>query len=196
MNESLSRTWWIYALRGVLAILFGVFAIMWPGLTLLSLIALFAIYALLSGAASVFGAMQMRKHDADWWLPLLLGLVSIGAGVIAIVHPGLTTLVLVLLIGANALITGVLDIATAIRLRKTIQNEWLMILSGAASIVFGVLVFLFPAAGALALVWLISLYAFVTGLLMFVLAMRLRTRITVGVAERRITPDRRATHAH
>ena len=196
MNESLSRTWWIYALRGVLAILFGVFAIMWPGLTLLSLIVLFAVYALLSGAASVIGAMRMRKHDADWWLPLLLGLVSIGAGVIAIVHPGLTTLVLVLLIGANALITGVLDIATAIRLRKTIQNEWLMILSGAASIVFGVLVFLFPAAGALALVWLISLYALVTGLLMFVLAMRLRTRITVGVAERRITPDRRAAHAH
>ena len=196
MNESLSRAWWIYALRGVLAILFGVFAIMWPGLTLLSLIVLFAVYALLSGAASVIGAMRMRKHDADWWLPLLLGLVSIGAGVIAIVHPGLTTLVLVLLIGANALITGVLDIATAIRLRKTIQNEWLMILSGAASIVFGVRVFLFPAAGALALVWLISLYAFVTGLLMFVLAMRLRTRITVGVAERRITPDRRATHAH
>lgn len=196
MNESLSRAWWIYALRGVLAILFGVFAIMWPGLTLLSLIVLFAVYVLLSGAASVIGAMRMRKHDEDWWLPLLLGLVSIGAGVIAIMHPELTTLVLVLVIGANALITGVLDIATAIRLRKTIRNEWLMILSGAVSIVFGVLVFLFPAAGALALVWLISLYAFVTGLLMFVLAMRLRTRITVGAAERRITPDRRATPAH
>lgn len=196
MNESLARSWWIYALRGVLAILFGVFAIMWPGLTLLSLVALFAAYALISGVISVVGAIRMRKRDDDWWLPLLLGLVSIGAGVIAIAHPSLTALVLVLVIGANALITGVLDVATAIRLRKTIRNEWLMILSGAASIVFGILVFLFPAAGALALVWLISIYALVTGLLMLVLALRLRARITTSTTDRRVTPDRRISPAH
>jgi uncharacterized membrane protein HdeD (DUF308 family) len=94
--------------------------------------------------------------------------------VIAILSPGLTALALVLVMGANALIVGVLDIAAAIRLRKVIQGEWLLILAGIASVVFGVLVLLFPGAGALALVWLISVYAIVTGVLLLALAFRAR----------------------
>jgi uncharacterized membrane protein HdeD (DUF308 family) len=196
MNDSLMRSWWVPALRGVIAILFGVLALTWPGLTLLSLVALFAAYALLSGAVSVVGAIKNRKRDDEWWLLLLVGLVGIGAGVIAVIHPGLTGLVLVLMIAANALITGVLDVAAAIRLRKAMRDEWLLVLNGVASIAFGVLVFLYPAAGALALVWMISLYALVTGVLLLGVAFRLRARTRTAAPERRVTPDRRVASAH
>jgi uncharacterized membrane protein HdeD (DUF308 family) len=175
MNELFLQSWWMLALRGAIALLFGVLAVLWPGITLLWLAALFAAYALIGGAVSIIGAVKNRKSDEEWWLILLLGLVSLGAGVIAILHPGLTALVLVLIMGANALVTGVLDIAVAIRLRKVIRGEWLLILAGIVSIVFGVLVFLFPGAGALALVWLISVYAIVTGVLLLALAFRART---------------------
>lgn len=154
--------------------LFGVLAVMWPGLTLLWLVALFAVYALVGGAVSVAAAVRNRSSDEDWWLILMLGMVGIGAGIVAMLNPNLTALVLVLIMGANALVTGILDIAVAIRLRKFIRDEWLLILAGIASIVFGVLVFLFPGAGALALVWLVSLYAVVTGALFLMLAFRLR----------------------
>jgi uncharacterized membrane protein HdeD (DUF308 family) len=174
MHELLLRTWWVLALRGAIALLFGVLALVWPGLTLLWLVALFAAYALLGGVASVIGAVRHRHSDEKWWLIFLLGLVSMAAAVSAIVYPGLTALVLVLMMGANALLTGVLDLAVAIRLRQAIRGKWLLILSGIASIVFGVWVFLFPGAGALALVWLISVHAIVTGVLLLALAFRVR----------------------
>jgi uncharacterized membrane protein HdeD (DUF308 family) len=174
MNELLSRAWWMLALRGTIAVLFGIVAIVWPGLTLLWLVALFALYALFTGVVSIAGAVKNRTSDREWWLILLLGVTGVCAGVIAIVSPGLTALVLVLVMGANALITGVLDIAVAIRLRKVITGEWMLILAGLVSIAFGLFVFLFPAAGALALVWMISAYAIVTGFLLLGLAFRAR----------------------
>lgn len=198
MNELLSKFWWMLGLRGVIGIVFGVLALMWPNLTLLALIVLFAAYGLLTGAVAVIAAIKNRKSDDDWWLPLLLGTASVGVGIIAIVHPGLTAIILVLLMGANALVIGVLDIVTAIRLRKVMRTEWMLILGGIASIVFGALVFLFPAAGALALVWMIALYAIVTGVLLLAVAFRLRTALRGDVPNRRITADRRTstTHAH
>ena len=174
MDDLLSRSWWMLALRGVLALAFGILALIWPGLTLAALVALFAAYALISGVVSILGAIKNRKADREWWLILILGLVSVAAGVISIMQPALTALVLVLVMGANALVTGVLDIAVAIRLRKTIEGEWLLIAAGIASIIFGILVFLFPGAGALALVWLISAYAIATGILLLGLAFRAR----------------------
>jgi uncharacterized membrane protein HdeD (DUF308 family) len=198
MNDSLVRSWWVFALRGVLAIMFGVLAVLWPDLTLVALVALFAAYALLSGTVAVIGAVRNRKRDDNWWLLLILGMVSIGAGVIAVIHPALTALVLVLVMGANALVTGVLDIIAAVRLRKTIRGEWLLVLSGALSIAFGVLVFLYPGAGALALVWLVSFYAVLAGAMWLTLAARLRTRAraTAMSSERRVNPDRRGAPAH
>jgi uncharacterized membrane protein HdeD (DUF308 family) len=195
MNDTLMRSWWILALRGAIAIAFGVLALVWPNITLLVLVALFAAYALLSGAVSVVGAVRNRKRDDNWWVPLLLGLISIGAGIIAVIHPALTALVLVLVMGANALVTGVLDIVAAMRLRKSMKNEWLLVLAGIVSIAFGVLVFLYPEAGALALIWLISFYAVLSGILLLTVAVRVRarTRETEPGAERRVTPDRRTT---
>jgi uncharacterized membrane protein HdeD (DUF308 family) len=174
MKELLERSWWMLAVRGAIAVLFGILALIWPGLTLLWLVILFAAYAFVGGGAAAYAAWKHRASDENWWLILLLGLVSLGAGVIAVFHPALTALVFVLLMGANALATGVLDIATAIRLRKVIEGEWLLVLAGIVSIAFGILVFLFPGAGALALVWLISFYAIVMGALLLTLAFRVR----------------------
>jgi uncharacterized membrane protein HdeD (DUF308 family) len=194
MNELNIQPWWVLGLRGVVAIAFGALALLLPGLTLLGLIILFAAYALLGGAASLFGAVKSKNGD-DRWLPLLLGLVSMGAGALALLHPGLTVLILVLLIGANALVTGVLDIVTAIRLRKILKGEWLLGLTGVVSVIFGALLFLFPGAGTLALIWLISLYALFTGVLLLGLAFHVRGKTKSGFngEERRVTPDRRTS---
>lgn len=199
MNDILCRSWWMPALRGVVAIAFGLIALLWPGLTLLGLVGLFAAYATLGGAISVAAAVRYRKTHDDWWMPLLLGIVAIGAGVIAVIHPTLSVMILVLLIGAHAMISGILDIAMAIRLRKAIRHEWLLVLTGAAAILFGILAFLFPGAGALAIVWMISIYALATGMLLVALAFRLRSTMPAErklVEERRVLPDRRMAHAH
>ncbi|MGZ5799426.1 MAG: HdeD family acid-resistance protein [Burkholderiaceae bacterium] len=198
MNKLFSEYWWVLALRGLIAIAFGVLTILWPGLTVLTLVFLFTFYALLGGAASVIGAIQSRRNNPDWWMPFLIGVVSIGAGVIAIAHPTLTVLILVLVIAANALIIGVLDIAAAIQLRKIVHNEKLMLFNGIASVAFGILVFLFPEAGGLAMLWLISLYAFVTGVLLIALSYRVRNwpQNSKNVVERRMTPDRRITSGY
>jgi uncharacterized membrane protein HdeD (DUF308 family) len=174
MDELISRTWWILALQGLCALMFGILAVLWPGTTLLGLVVLFAAYALITGAAAVVGAVNNRKYEEYWWVLLLLGLVSIAAGVIAVLHPDLTALVLVLLMGANALVSGVLQIILAIQLRKVIEGEWLMAAAGIVSIVFGILVFLYPGAGALAMVFLISFYAVLTGILLLAVAFRLK----------------------
>ncbi|MDB5729511.1 MAG: hypothetical protein JWQ00_2716 [Noviherbaspirillum sp.] len=195
MNDSLLQSWWMPAARGAVAIAFGVLALIWPGLTLLGLVALFSAYALITGAISIVGAVRNRKRDDQWWLMLIVGLVGVGAGIIAMIHPEMTTLVLVLIVAANALVTGVLDIALAIRLRKTIRDEWLYVLNGIAAIIFGVVAFLFPTAGALAIVWMISLYAVVTGVLLVAAAFRLRAGTTgSAMPDRRVIPDRRTAH--
>jgi uncharacterized membrane protein HdeD (DUF308 family) len=175
MAKAISQTWWMFALRGAVALLFGILALAWPGLTLLWLVALFAAFALISGGVSVAAAIRNRKAEDHWWLALVLGLVSLGAGVIAIIHPALTALVLVLLMGANAIVTGILDISMAARLRKAaFRGKGLLILAGLVSLAFGILVFLFPGAGALALVWMISFWAILSGLLLLGAAWRAR----------------------
>jgi uncharacterized membrane protein HdeD (DUF308 family) len=200
MDNFFARSWWVLALRGVFGILFGALALMWPQLTLLTLVALFAAYALLSGIASIIGAIRNRRTDDDWWVMLLLGIVSTGAGILSVINPAAAALVLVLVIGANALVTGVLDIVAAIRLRKAITGEWMLALSGLASVAFGAIVFFAPAAGALATVWLISMYALVTGALLLVAAVRARSLVKgkeMPRGERRhMMGDRRASPAH
>jgi uncharacterized membrane protein HdeD (DUF308 family) len=175
MKEVLAGSWWTLAIRGLFALLFGILAVLWPGLTLVALVALFAAYAIIGGVVSLVAAIKSRESDKGWWLVMLLGLVSIGAGAIAVFAPGLTALALVLLMGANAFITGIFDIAVAIRLRKVLEREWMLVLSGIVSIVFGVLVMAFPGAGALAMVWLISFYAVLTGILLLAVAFKLRS---------------------
>ena len=174
----LSRSWWMLALRGVLALLFGVLALLLPGPTVLSLVLLFAAYALLAGIVYLVGAVRNRRHATgshalDWWLLLMLGVVSVVAGVLAVMRPGVAALVLVLIVGVNALITGILDIVLAVRLRGYARpGVWLLLASGIASIIFGTILIALPSVGALALVWLIGAYAIVAGILYMVMAFR------------------------
>ncbi|MDM0047553.1 HdeD family acid-resistance protein [Variovorax sp. J22R115] len=165
---------WMLILRGAFAILFGVLAIAWPGLTLILLLAMFAAYTLVGGFSSVAAAFVRRRSDRQWWLLLLLGSVSVGAGVYTLVYPALTALVLVLIMGVNAVLTGALDIALAIRLRRVLRARWPLVLSGIVSLVFGALVIAAPGAGALTLVWLISLHAVLTGVLLLGMGLHIR----------------------
>jgi uncharacterized membrane protein HdeD (DUF308 family) len=174
LSADMDHSAWMLMLRGLAALLFGVLALVWPDLTLIWLVAMFAVFALFTGGASIVAALKSRRVDRKWWLPLLLGVVSVVAGIAALVYPGLTTLALVLMMGANAIVTGALDIAIAMRLRRVLRGGWLMALSGIVSVLFGVLVFAFPGAGALAMVWLISFYALATGALLLGLGWQAR----------------------
>jgi uncharacterized membrane protein HdeD (DUF308 family) len=198
MNVLLRRAWWMLALRGAVAIGFGMLTILWPGLTWIGLAALFIAYTFFGGVVAIVAALRHRKASGDWWMLLLLGLAATGVAILALFHPAITVLLLVLLIGANALIGGMLELGMAIRLRQAMRGEWLLMLDALASIVFGVLMFLFPMAGAYAIVVMISAYAIVSGVLLLTLALRLRAVMPGQAAyvERRVQPDRRAVHAH
>jgi len=174
MDELLGRAWWMLILRGAVALLFGTLALFWPGLTLLLLITLFSVYAIVGGIVAIVAAIRYRVTHRGWWVPLLLGICSIAAGAIAVLVPGITTLVLVAVIGANAMITGVFDLIAATRLHRRMRNAWMLVLTGVLSVLFGIFVLLFPGAGALALVWLIGVYALFTGALLVVLGITAR----------------------
>ncbi|MCE3607438.1 DUF308 domain-containing protein [Massilia sp. P8910] len=183
MNDTLLRNWWLLAARGAIAIVFGVLAIAWPAVTLLTLAALFAAFALLGGALWIFGAVKNRRDDRHWWMLMLFGLVSLAVGVLATFNPAITLLTLIVLMGANALVSGVLDIVIAIRVRKFIHGEWLLLLSGVASIVFGLIALLFPlGAGAVMLATIVGVYALISGVLLLSLSLRVRawSRINAG----------------
>jgi uncharacterized membrane protein HdeD (DUF308 family) len=174
MLEMLSRYWWAYVVRGVVAILFGILAYAWPGITLATLIILFGAYAFVDGVFLIIKTIGNWKAREDRWLLLLEGLLGIGIGLLALMAPGVTTFVLVFYIAVWSLATGVLEIVTAIRLRKEIQGEGWMILSGIASILFALLLMVFPGAGALGLIWLIALYAIIFGVVLILLGFKLR----------------------
>lgn len=171
---ALSGNWSMVALRGVAAIIFGVLALALPGITLLALVLLFGGYAIVDGVLNIIAAVRGRRGRGPWWLLLIEGLVSIAAGIAAFLLPGLTALVLVYIIGAWAIITGVLEVVAAVRLRQEIKNEWWLALGGVLSIVFGALVMYAPGAGALAIVLWIGAYSIVFGALLLGLAFRLR----------------------
>jgi len=173
-SADMAHSAWLLMLRGIAALLFGVLALAWPDLTLIWLVAMFAVFALFTGGASIVVALKSRRADRRWWLPLLLGVVGVVAGIAALAYPGLTALALALVMGANAIVTGALDIAIATRLGRVLRGAWVMALSGIVSVLFGLLVFAFPGAGALAMVWLISSYALATGALMLGLGWRMR----------------------
>lgn len=169
----LARTWWLVLLRGLAAILFGALALLWPHLTLVILVILYAVYALSDGVFALAEAVRGGGWIPRWWL-VAIGLANIIAGAAALAWPQLTAILLILLIGASAVVRGLLEIIGAIHLRKVIDNEWALIGSGVVSVLFGAGVILAPRAGALALAWLIGLWAIALGVLIVVLALRLR----------------------
>jgi uncharacterized membrane protein HdeD (DUF308 family) len=173
-HDELTRRWWAVALRGVIAVLFGIIAFARPGLTILALVAVFGVYALFDGALAIAMAFWAAEHRTRWWPFAIEGLAGIAVGILTFVWPVMTAVVLTLFIAWWAIITGVLEIAAAIRLRRVIQGEWLLAASGVLSVIFGVWLLVFPAAGAVSVVWVIGAYALVFGVLLLTLAFRLR----------------------
>ena len=161
---------WLIGLRGVLAILFGVLAIIWPGVTATVLVYLFAGYVIVDGVLTIASSIRNRETNDRWWVGLLEGLVSILAGVAAILFPGMAAITLVFLIAIWAIITGLLEIVAAIRLRREIDNEWMLGLSGVVSLIAGVIMIINPGVGVLGVVWVIDAYAIFFGILMIALA--------------------------
>jgi uncharacterized membrane protein HdeD (DUF308 family) len=175
MFEVMSRYWWVLLIRGVSAMLFGILAWTWPGMTLAVLVMFFGAYALVDGVFLLIHAFGGHREKEDRWLVLLEGLVSLGIGIITFVAPGITAIALLLYIAVWSISTGVLEISAAVRLRKEMEGEGWMIIGGIASIVFGVLLMIFPAAGAMGLLALIAAYAVIFGISLVVLSFRLRS---------------------
>ena len=173
--NALSRNWWVVLLRGLAGIGFGIITFMAPAISLAAVVLLWGAYAFADGVLALVSAIRRRGESDRWWLFLVEGLVGIAAGVLTLIWPGITAIALLYLIAAWALVTGVLEIAAAIRLRKVIAHEWLLALGGIASLGFGILLVLFPGAGALAVVLWIGAYALVFGTLLAALAFRLRS---------------------
>ena len=153
---------------------FGILAFAWPRITLLTLVYLFGSYALVNGILSFFIAAKTPRGHGRVASLILGGLLSILAGLLTFFMPGITALGLLILIGAWAILNGIMEIVAAIKLRKVITNEWLLILAGIASVIFGILLFLQPGAGALVLVWWIGSFALFFGILLVILAFKLR----------------------
>ncbi len=174
MKHILVNNWNLLVVRGILAVLFGIATLLMPGITLVVLVVMFGAYALVDGIVTSVMAIRNRKEQSNWWMWLLLGLVSIAAGVVTFVYPGITAISLFYVIVAWAITTGVLEVILAIELRKAIQGEWLLVLDGILSVAFGILLVARPAAGALAVLWLIGIYAIAFGVTTLVLAFRLR----------------------
>ena len=171
---ALARNWWALAIRGAAAIIFGLLTFVMPGVTLAVLVLLFGAYAIVDGIFNLVAAFRSHGGEQPRWLLALEGLVSIAAGIVTFTMPGLTALVLVYVIAAWAIITGVLEIVAAIRLRHDIPNEWWLVAGGVLSVIFGLLLLAAPGTGALALVLWIGAYAIVFGALLVGLAFRLR----------------------
>jgi uncharacterized membrane protein HdeD (DUF308 family) len=185
MLTTLAKNWWLLALRGLMAIIFGILAFIWPGMTLVVLVLMFGAYAFLDGLFELIAVITRRTGAKPAWAGILEGLVGIAAGIGAFIWPQITAMALLYLIAAWAIVTGVLEILTAIRLREEIDNEWFLALAGALSVIFGVLLVIFPGTGALALVWMIGGYAVAFGILLIVLAFRLRRMGASGEVEAR-----------
>ena len=172
---ALAENWWLLLLRGLAAIAFGVIAFFWPGITLVALTYLWGAYALVDGVVAIWAAFSASGDDAGprWWLGLS-GIVSILAGIVAFVYPGLTALVLLVVIAVWAIIIGVLQLYAAMQLRKVINNEWWLILSGLLSIAFGAVLIAWPGTGALAVIWTIAWFAVFFGCMFVGLAFELK----------------------
>jgi uncharacterized membrane protein HdeD (DUF308 family) len=187
MVKILTRSWWAVALGGVAAVLFGILTYIFPRSALIVLIALFGAYALVDGIFSIITAAEGVAHHQSWLWPALRGVAGIAAGIITFVWPGITALALLYLIAAWAIVTGALEIMAAINLRREMINEWLLILAGALSVLFGILlVVMGPGPGLLTLVWLIGTYAIIVGALRIALAFRLHSLASVAVPSARV----------
>jgi len=176
MLNIISSGWWMLLIRGLAAIAFGVLTFFWPQITLLVLVLLFAVHAIVDGVMAIALGFQLRKQPGPtpWIFIVLMGVVSIAAGILAFAWPGLTAVVLLFMIAGWAIARGVLEIIAAIQFRKVIEDEWYLAAAGALSVLFGVCLIAWPGAGLLSLMWLVGTFAMLFGIVLCMLAFRLR----------------------
>jgi uncharacterized membrane protein HdeD (DUF308 family) len=177
LADILSRYWWMTLLRGLFWILFGIVILASPGISLLTLTLALGIVMFVDGIINVVNAFSGRREHDDWWVLLLVGLAGVGVGVLTFYNPAATALAVVFYVAIWAVATGLLEIVAAVRLRKQIQGEVWLALAGIASVVFGVLLVARPGAGALTLLWLIAVYAIAFGVLLLLLAFKVRSGV-------------------
>ena len=174
MGSAMYGPWWSLVLRGIVLIGFGIIALAWPDITLLVMVSLFGVFVIIDGILASVGAVVNRQAHERWWVSLLGGLAGIGIGVLIIGWPDITALALLYVIGAWAFVIGVFAVFAPLTFRGEIQHSWLYVLGGLISIGIGIALFAYPVEGALALVWLIGIYAIVLGLIVTVFGFRVR----------------------
>ena len=184
----LARHWWVFLIRGIAALAFGLLGFFYPEATLVTLVLFYGAYALVDGVFAAVSAVRGKEGVGPRWWLALVGVLGIAAGLVTFAWPGITTLALLIVIGAWALVYGVFEIVGAIRLRKEIDNEWLLLMHGALAVLFGVVALARPGAGALALIWLIASFAFASGVLLIALAFRLKKAAGPAGAPARAAP--------
>lgn len=178
MHRILEQNWWVIALRGVLGLLFGLLALFFPGVTILSLVLLFSAYMLVDGAFSIAGAIRSMGRNERWGWMLLNGIWSILTAIVAFLWPGLTAIVFVLIIAAWSIVSGALMLTAAYRMRRGAGARGWLIFGGILSVLFGVLLVIAPLIGAIVLTWWIGAYVLVLSIFMLVVAFNLRSRAT------------------
>jgi uncharacterized membrane protein HdeD (DUF308 family) len=174
-SDALARNWWLFTLRGIFGVLFGLIAFLFPGPTMLSLVILFSAYMLVDGAAGIISAVRAMRRRDQWGLLIFEGLLNIAVGIVAFLWPGLTVLAFVLLVAAWAIITGGLMMAAGFRLNID-HGRWWLVLGGLCSLIYGGLLVAMPLIGAVVLTWWMGAYALVFGISLIILSFRLRSR--------------------
>jgi len=175
--QKITAHWWLFLIRGIIAILFGITAFAYPGITAAIFVFLFAGYVAADGILTLVAAVRFSHPESGrWWWMLIQGVLGIAIGVITILYPYVTAFALGILVAVWAIATGLTEIAAAWRLRKDIPNEIFLIVVGVLSVLVGIYLSIFPAVALLSLVWVIAFYAIFAGILLIALAFRLRSR--------------------
>jgi uncharacterized membrane protein HdeD (DUF308 family) len=174
MLQTLARNWWAIVLRGVFAVLLGMGTFLWPGITLAVLIIVLGGYLVVDGIMAILWALAKRNEGSFSWEIFLVGLASLGAGIVTLLWPGVTALALLWVIAVWAIVRGIFEILAAFHLRRELRNEWLLVLNGVLTVLFGLVLIFAPVAGVLAALWMIGAFAIVVGILMIVLGFRLK----------------------
>lgn len=175
MIERFSAHWWVFALRGVAAILFGLIALFNPEITIYVLVLIFGAYALVDGVFAIGVSIRGSHADQRWWILLTEGIASLVVGVVSFLNPNITAFVFAYLLAAWAILTGVFAIISAVQMRTHLPDEWMWIVSGVISIAFGIAIAVLPAAGVILWSYLIGVYAFIAGVALLAFSLRLRS---------------------
>lgn len=183
MLQDIVHNWWVLLIRGIAAIIFGIMAFSWPGITLAVLVILYGAYALVDGVSAIGFGIANHKTQHSWWEMILIGVLGIIAGLIALIWPGLTVIALLTLLGVWAIFRGIIEIVAAVRLRKLIAHEWLLAIGGILSIAFGVIILARPLVGALVVVWITGFAALLFGATAVALSFRLHRLVNVLTTE-------------